>query len=130
MVSVLNKEYPLFTYSSRVLSLAGKHHYHMYCTALSLAIGFYFSAKKSGETVAKRKISLLHRNLNLAVVDEKVVERSLLNKSIHDFEDGLQYYAASESGCTCIVTEDKNDFYFSDLEILSCKEFWGKYVSG
>jgi predicted nucleic acid-binding protein len=44
-------------------------------------------------------------------------------KKIHDFEDGLQYYSALNSGCKYIVTEDLNDFYFSDIEVLSSRRF-------
>jgi predicted nucleic acid-binding protein len=50
------------------------------------------------------------------------------NKKIHDFEDGLQYYAALHSNCTCIVSSDLDDFYFSDLPVLDPERFYRKYV--
>jgi predicted nucleic acid-binding protein len=50
------------------------------------------------------------------------------NPKILDIEDGLQYYSAIESGCEIIITEDKNDFYFSEIEVLSSRAFIEKYV--
>jgi predicted nucleic acid-binding protein len=41
---------------------------------------------------------------------------------IYDFEDGMQYYSAVKAGCSIIVTEDKDDFYFSNLTVNSCEE--------
>ena len=38
-----------------------------------------------------------------------------MNKAIHDFEDGLEYYTALEKDCKSIITEDQNDLYFQKL---------------
>ena len=48
------------------------------------------------------------------------------NPAIHDVEYGMQYYSAITSGCTYIVTEDKEDYYFSEIKVVSCKEFLKK----
>lgn len=53
--------------------------------------------------------------------------RAIQNLSIHDFEDGMQYYSALAASCTVIVTEDKEDFYFSEIETLSCQSFLKAY---
>jgi len=47
LVSVLNKEYPVFSYSSRVLSLADNTKFKVYTSPLCLAIAFYFAEKKT-----------------------------------------------------------------------------------
>lgn len=122
LVSVLNKEYPLFTYSSRVLSLAQRTNYELVTSPLCLAIAFYFSSKKHNETVAKKKIEHLTSFLGITETNEKVVKKALQDKRVHDFEDGMQYYSAVEAGCTIIVTEDKGDFYYSALTVKSCEE--------
>lgn len=58
LVSVLNKEYPLFTYTSRILSLADTSQYQVFISPVCLAIAFYFAEKKFNARVAK-KISVL-----------------------------------------------------------------------
>jgi predicted nucleic acid-binding protein len=122
LVSVLNKEYPLYTYSSRVLSLAQRADYKLVTSPLCLAIAFYFSSKKHNETVAKTKIDHLTSFLGVTKISEKIVKEALQDKRVHDFEDGMQYYSAVKAGCSIIVTEDKDDFYFSNLTVNSCEE--------
>jgi len=129
LIAVLNKEYPLYSFAARILSLADRvNKYQLYTSPLCLAIAFYYSEKKSGQTMAREKIELLARKLHITTMDTSTVRSTGWNKMIHDFEDGLQYYSAIESGCTCIVTENKSDFYFSEIEVLSSRDFLENYV--
>jgi hypothetical protein len=61
-------------------------------------------------------------------VDEREVLAALRNKKVNDFEDGLEYYAAKNNHCHFIITEDKNDLYFAEIEVLGCKNFLEKYL--
>ena len=122
IISVLNKEYPLFTYSSRVLSLAQRADYELVTSPLCLAIAFYFSSKKNGEIAAKKKIGRLSDFLGVIEMNAKIVREALKDKRVHDFEDGMQYYAALEANCKIIVTENKEDFYYSKLAVRNCEE--------
>src|SRR5690606_17652249 len=115
LVSVLNKEYPLFSYSSRILSLDSQR-IKLYTSPICLAIAFYFAGKKGGTKTAKRKITLLISHIHIAEANKEGLLLAAQNKAIEDFEDGLEYYAALDAGCSCIVTEDVNDFYFSKIE--------------
>ena len=128
LVSVLNKEYPLFTYSSRILSLASNRKFEVYTSPLCLAISFYFAEKKHSAALAKQKIDLLCKHLKIAENSAKGVSNTLSNKKIHDFEDGLEYYAAEQQNCKCIVTEHIGGFYFSDIEVLNCQDFFKRYL--
>ncbi|RZK56870.1 MAG: PIN domain-containing protein [Pedobacter sp.] len=128
LVSVLNKEYPLFTYSSRILSLASHPNFEVYTSPLCLAIAFYFAEKKHKSALAKQKIDILCQHIKIAENLSDGVIKTLSNKKIQDFEDGLEYYAAKENNCTCIITEDTEDFYFSEIEVLDCKEFFNRYL--
>ena len=67
LVSVLNKEYPVFPYSSRVLSLADSKKFMVWTSPICLAIAFYFAEKKSGTVLAKQKIEILVNKINIAV---------------------------------------------------------------
>jgi predicted nucleic acid-binding protein len=129
LVSVLNKEYPLYTYSARIVSLVNHRSFEVFTTPMCLAIAFYFAEKKNKKT-ARDKIRLLSENLSIAAVSESTVRKTTKNSTIHDFEDGLEYYAALESKCECIISEDAKDFYFSDIEVLTAKSFFDKYVVG
>ncbi len=121
LVATLNREYPLFNWSARVLSLHGNHNIQLFTSPLCLAIAFYFAGKKSGEAVAKKKIELLCKNIGITTVDQETAEKAVKNQKIKDFEDGLQYYSALDQKCDIIVTEDQYDFYFSEIEVLGCE---------
>ena len=122
LVAVMNKEYPLFSDAARVLSLADRNDYDLFTSPICLDIAFYFAEKKSGTSLAKKKLKLLLEHIKVTTVDDKIVRQALSNLAIHDVEDGIQYYSALGSGCSYIVTEDKDDYYFSDLAVMSCKE--------
>jgi predicted nucleic acid-binding protein len=128
LVSVLNKEYPVFTYSSRILSLAGHKGVTLYTSPLCIAIAFYFSEKKDGRSRAKQKITVLSDHLAITAMDGLTLKDALKNKRVNDVEDGLEYYSAIGSGCKCIITEDKSDFYFSEIEVLNCRDYFQKYI--
>ncbi len=128
LVSVLNKEYPLFTYSARILSLTDNRKYTVYTSPICLAIAFYFAEKKSGSQQAKSKIELLVNKLSITEVGKNEVLAALKNKKVNDFEDGLEFYAAIDSKCDAIITEDISDYYFSTIPIYDSRAFLEKIV--
>src|SRR5579875_517564 len=128
LISVLNKEYPVFTHASRILSLGDKRNFEIFTSPICLAIAFYFAEKKYKSQKAKEKIQILSNHISIAEATTTSVQKALKNKSVLDFEDGLEYYAAVENGCDCIVTEDVDDFHFSQIEVLSCEDFFVKYM--
>ena len=128
LVSVLNKEYPTFTNSARILSLAENQNFSILTSPICLAIAYYFAEKKHKVNTAKFKIKILSDHIRIAPNSNEAVIKCLKNSSIHDFEDGLEYYAALESACACTITENKTDFYFSEIEVLNCEEFCKKYL--
>jgi predicted nucleic acid-binding protein len=128
LVSVLNKEYPLFTLTSRIISLADISKFTLFTSPVCLAIAFYFAEKKYKSASAKNKIQILCDHINIAATNKSTVLQSLNNPAVNDFEDGLEYYSAVENKCDCIITEDVDDFYFSKIEVLSSENFFEKYL--
>jgi len=127
LVTVLNKEYPLFSSAARILSLADNNRFRLYTSPLCLAIAFYFAGKKSGIDRAKQKIALLASRIHISKAEASTVERTIANKQINDFEDGLEYYSALDAGCNVIITEDTGDFYFSEIEVIDSNGFLSKF---
>ncbi len=128
LVSVLNKEYPLFTYTSRIISLADTTKFTVFTSPVCLAIAFYFAEKKYRSASAKNRIQILCDHINIAAANKSAVLQSLQNPAVNDFEDGLEYYSAIETKCDCIITEDIDDFYFSKIEVLNSERFVEKYL--
>lgn len=128
LVSVLNREYPVYNYSSRILSLADNPAYNLFTSPINLAIAFYFAQKRCNAKLAKNKIEILQQHINVTEVNNATVKLTFENKRVEDFEDGLQYYSALGSNCNCILTEDLNDFYFSEIEVINSHDFMMKYL--
>jgi predicted nucleic acid-binding protein len=128
LVTVLCNEYPRFSACARVLSLTDDPRFKVYTSPLCLAIGAYFAEKKNGKKLARKKIALLGEKLGITTVDETVTQRALGNVKVTDFEDGLEYYSAMDAKCSAIITYDKRDFHFSELEVLDGEEFLLKYA--
>ncbi len=128
LVAVLNKEFPAYPDCARLLSLADSRRFQLYTSPMCLAISFHFAQKKVSTQLAKQKIALLTSKLSISDNDKKDVLNALSNKKIHDFEDGLEYYSALSAKCTCIITNDTDDFYYAEVEVLKPEEFLRKYV--
>ena len=128
LVSVLNKEYPLFTYAARIVSLADNKKFTVYTSPVCLAIAFYFAEKKSGTQLAKQKIKLLSQKILITGVGKNEVTQALENPQVNDFEDGIEYYAAVNNKCDVIVTEDAGDFYFANIKICRAHDFLMEYL--
>jgi predicted nucleic acid-binding protein len=127
LVSVLLKEYPLFTYTARILSLSSMK-YKMYTSTTSLAIAFYFAEKKFGTTEAKKRLGIFLEHIHVSPCGEEEAQSSIKNKKVLDFEDGLQYYSALSEKCDVIITNDVKDYHFSSIEVMKPQDFWLKYV--
>jgi len=128
LVTVLCNEYPRFTACARVLSLADDPRFEVYTSPLCLAIGAYFAEKKSGRRMARKKITLLAAKLRITAMDAKAVQQAVANPKVGDLEDGMQYYSALAAKCAHIITYDRKDFHFSDIQVLEPSDFLLQHV--
>lgn len=127
LVSVLLKEYPLFTYTARILSLSSMK-YKMFTSSASLSIAFYFAEKKFGTTEAKKRIGIFLEHIHVSPCGEEEAQLSIKNKKVLDFEDGLEYYSALSEKCDVIITNEVKYYQFSSIEVMKPQDFWLKYV--
>ncbi len=123
LVAVVNREYPLFDTAARVLSLDSKKNITLLTSPICLAIAFYFAEKKSGSNIAKNKIKTLCDHIEIAGSSRKSVQKALNDPKVLDLEDGFEYYAALDSKCDYIITEDVADFHFSEIPVMKSKDF-------
>ena len=128
LVSVLNKEYPLFADSSRILSLATHKRFSIFTSPICLAIAWYFVEKKSGTKIAHKKMNTLCSHIQIAAATAQTVQSTLANQKVNDFEDGLEYYAALSVKCDCIITANTDDFYFSEIMVYTARQFCEKVL--
>jgi predicted nucleic acid-binding protein len=129
LVALLNKEYPVFSYAARIVSLAENEKVKIFTSPICLAIAFYFAEKKVGSKHALQKMHILSHKLEIASTGENEVLQTASNKKINDFEDGLEYYSALNKKCNYIITEDTDDYYFSEIKVFTAKAFFDEVMS-
>lgn len=102
LVSLLNKEYPYFTFTSRIISLAGKPGYNLYTSPVCLAIAFYFAEKKFRSAKAKEKIRILCEHFQIATTTKECVLQTLRNTAITDLEDAWNITPLLDANATAL----------------------------
>ncbi|MCC7525839.1 MAG: PIN domain-containing protein [Chitinophagaceae bacterium] len=128
LISVLNKEYPRYSYAARLLSLNSYNGTILVTSTLSLAITFYFAEKKHGSVSARKKLAMLLEHLVIADSGELEARKAIQNKQVQDFEDGMQFYSALHAGCNHIITHDTGDFYFSTITVVDPENYFKKFL--
>ncbi|MGV3636288.1 MAG: type II toxin-antitoxin system VapC family toxin [Flavobacteriales bacterium] len=123
LVTVLCNEYPRFGPCARVLSLCDDPRFEVYTSPLCMAIGAYFTEKKNGRKLARKKISILAEKLLVTNLGQSALHRTLADPRILDIEDGLQYHSAVDAKCGFIVTYDRKDFHFADIPVMDAEAF-------
>ena len=118
---VLGRE-PFFPSASRLFVAFEEGRLEGHVSSLAFSNLFYLLRK--GEGVGPEAIAIL-RKLRLVThvltVDEKIIDLALAS-SFTDFEDAIQYFAASEWGLDAIVTRNRRDYKASKIAILSAEE--------
>lgn len=84
-----------------------------------------YIAKKQVQDI-KKFIELVNLNFNVMGVNNKMITKALKIEN-SDFEDTLQYLAAKECSCDCIITNDKS-FYKEEIKTLSGTDFVKQYL--
>ena len=107
--------------SEKVMSIGFKKGITFCISYLSVANFAYILRKESKETLDSfiKRICCMFE----IIPNNKSQIESSLNLRAQDFEDGLQYMAALESKCDCIITRNKKDFSFSKIPVMTTKEF-------
>jgi predicted nucleic acid-binding protein len=124
LVSVLNHEMPTFSYSARVMSLPTfRSNFKLFTSPICLSIAYYFSEKKCGNRKAIEKIKILSNQIQITSIGPDELSAVNNNKKINDYEHGLQYYAALNAHCDIIITENIDDFFFSEIPVYTSKDF-------
>jgi predicted nucleic acid-binding protein len=112
---------PFFAAAARFFLLLQERRIEGFTTPVVFSNLFYIlrQGMPAPEAVtALRKLRLL---VGILPVDEGTVDTTLASSFV-DFEDGLQYYAATASGLDAVVTRNKKDFRSAEIPVLNAEE--------
>jgi predicted nucleic acid-binding protein len=122
MLDLLGEREPFYAPIAKIATLAEKKNLTMVVSPISFATVNYFLSKYESPKIAREKLRKFKILCEICSMDEQTVEKGL-NTSIKDFEDALQYFSATESGCEIIITRNGKDFKHSLLPVMTASEF-------
>ena len=113
--------------SSKVLQMGLDGDCELWASDLTMVtVSFY--AKKNRTTaqlyeVMKELRSMIHVASTGAAATGVAAIDWALQQGFHDFEDAVQYYAASQCGAEYIITRNERDYPYSEIPVISPFDF-------
>ena len=81
-----------------------------------------FQKRKYPDTVIRRNVRNILTKANVISFSKSDIETSLLN-TYKDMEDSIQLTLAKKMKCAVIVTQNKKDYNFMDIDIVTTKTY-------
>ncbi len=125
MLDFLLKREGFFGNARAILALGYNRRCDLYISSLSFSNIAYIARKQLKGDALYDCFSELLELVNVSPVTQVELNRAVLLRA-DDFEDALQYCSAKTIGAEYLVTRNKKDFPFSDIELLEPDEFVGK----
>lgn len=93
------------------------------CTSpVAVANTYCMLAKIRNKRYAIQKITRLRRLLQIAAVDQSIVDAAL-EAPYKDFEDSIQYHCARQNGLEHLITRNLTDYPRGPLKVLLPEEY-------
>lgn len=108
------------TISQEFLAYGAERHYEFYVSYLSVA-NFAYIARKLSVSERDCYIQSICELFKIVPCNSSQVYVALRLKA-SDFEDALQYAAALDAGCECIISRNAKDFDFSTIPVKTAAE--------
>jgi len=99
----------------------------LYINDITILNSIYIARKHFDEV--KNEVFKLKRKFNLVAVNNEILELAF-QSNFKDFEDGVQYYSAKSINADLIITDNKKDFIYSDIDVMDSIEFYNKFIKG
>ena len=122
VLDLLGDRKPYYESIAKIATLAEKQKLTLVVSPVSFATVNYFLTKFESAEIAREKLRKFKIICEICSLDEQTIEKGL-NSSIKDFEDALQYFSATESGCEVIITRNGKDFKKSLLLVMTADAF-------
>jgi predicted nucleic acid-binding protein len=121
ILDLLLERQPFFPGATRLFVAFQEGSLEGHISSLAFSNLFYILRKRvegPGAIALLRNLRLITRVLT---VDEKIIDLALAS-TFADFEDAIQYFAASEWDLEAIVTRNRRDYKASRIAIVTAEE--------
>ncbi len=111
-----------YIHSANLFSAADKNEIKIYVSSLTFAnLNYILSRQYSGEQ-ARKKLLKFKTLVTVLSVNDKIIELALAS-DFKDFEDGIQYYTATENNIKIILTRNIKDYKTAEIPVMTAEQF-------
>ena len=96
-----------------------------YISDITVINTYYIISKYSTKANAIGAVKLIRNHCGLSFAREDVIDMAT-GSQFEDFEDGVQYFCAKSVNSDYIITNNKDDFKKSDINVCTPKEWINK----
>ena len=122
VLDLLSNREPFYIHSANLFSAADKNEIKLYVSSLSFANLNYILSKQYSADQSRKKLLKFKTLVTVLSVTDKVIELSL-SSDFKDFEDGIQYFTATENNIKTLLTRNLKDYKSAQISVLTAEQF-------
>ncbi len=123
LIDILARREPYHREAIRLFEQADNKLVRLYTTATSVTTAWYMLVKYGDTRVARNAITGLLNHVNIIPISQRAVEMAI-RSDFRDLEDGVQHFAALESGnMDAIITRNLRDYRHSLIRVCTAGDF-------
>ena len=122
VLDLLSNREPFYIHSANLFSAADKKEIKLYVSSLSFANLNYILSKQYSADQSRKKLLKFKTLVTVLSVTDKVIDLSL-SSDFKDFEDGIQYFTATENNIKTLLTRNLKDYKSAQISVLTAEQF-------
>ncbi len=122
ILDLLGHREPFYKYAAELFSQADKGNVHLFVSSLSFSNLNYLLSRQYSADQSRMKLLTFKTLVSVLSVTDKIVELAL-SSDFKDFEDGLQYYTATENEIKLLLTRNLKDFRTAEISVMTAEQF-------
>jgi predicted nucleic acid-binding protein len=122
ILDLLGNREPFYKYAAELFSQADKGNVHLFVSSLSFSNLNYLLSRQYSADQSRMKLLKFKTLVSVLSVTDKIVELAL-SSDFKDFEDGLQYYTATENEIRLLLTRNLKDFRTAEISVMTAEQF-------
>jgi predicted nucleic acid-binding protein len=122
ILDLLANRDPFYKHAAILFSEADKSNIELYVSSLSFSNLNYLLSKQYSPDQSRKKLLKFKTLVTVLAVTDKIVELAL-SSDFKDFEDGLQYFTATENGVKRLLTRNLKDYKAAEIIVMTAEQF-------
>lgn len=122
LIDVVQNRIDFVETSSKVLQLGLDGECELYASNITFTTVSYYARKNRTIEQLYDVLQSLRDFIKVAPTGERAIDWVLLHKS-KDFEDAVQYYAATHSGSEYIISRNVRDYPYNEIPVITPIDF-------